>query len=175
MHCLKKQYALLKEEHARIKTVLETLEKTIRRETEGKSMEGTQMFQGLNKEEWKATLSEQNGYLKKEYGFDMLASGEIEPEKLNKQSDEAAKFMMFMADSLRNGRRADDEAIKNAIEHHIAFVNDTSYPTTAQSFAEVTEFFLTDDFHRGVFENHQTGLAYYIFAAAKMYAASKKN
>jgi DNA-binding transcriptional MerR regulator len=173
LSCLQNQQALLRKEFARLETILATLETTIRREMQGDHMETKQMFNGLNKQEWEAALSEQNEYLKKEYGYDMLTSGEIEPEKLNEQSDEVTHFMTFMADSLRKGRKANDDAVKEAIERHITFVNEKVYPTTAQSFVDEAEFFLTDDFHRSVFENHQIGLAYYIFVAAKMYAADK--
>ncbi|GGA40411.1 hypothetical protein GCM10011499_07450 [Pelagibacterium lentulum] len=60
--------------------------------------------------------------------------------------------------------------MKSAVGQHIAYVNDNIYPTTAHSFLEEAEFFLEDDFHRAVYEGIQTGLSYYIFTAATVFA-----
>ncbi len=133
-------------------------------------MSKEKMFTGLNKQEWKETLSEQNEYLKKEYGYDMLSESDIKPDELNEHSEQSTKFMLFMADALKKGVRPDDNGIKEAIKKHISYVNEKIYPTDAKSFFEETEFFLKDDFHRNMYESIQTGLSYYIFAAAKMFS-----
>ena len=135
-------------------------------------MDKSKMFQGLNKEQWKEALSEQNEHLKKEYGYDLLESGDFQQEEMNEQAKEAISFMAFMAEALKNSRRPDDLEVSGEIERHIAFTNAHSIPTNARSFAAQTKFFLSDDFHRNMLEGQQTGLSYYLFAAAEMYAAS---
>lgn len=172
LQCLRNQHALLKERQNRTGAILQTLETTILHEQKGEAMEKSAMFQGFNKEQWGAALSEQNEHLKKEYGYDLLESVEIQPEKMNEQALEAQNFMAFMADALKNARRVDDPEVIEELKRHIAFVNATSFPTDAQSFAAQAKFFLQDDFHRTMLESQQTGLSYYLFAAAEMYAAS---
>ncbi|UNC92058.1 MerR family transcriptional regulator [Candidatus Contubernalis alkaliaceticus] len=174
LHCLQSQYSLLRGQQQRMDAILKTLETTIQYEQKGEQMDKSEMFRGLNKEEWEEVLAEQNEYLKKEYDYDPLESREVEPEKLNEQAVEVTKFLSFMAESLKTGRRADDREVKIAIKNHIEFINDKIYPTDSKSFVEEAEFFLTDDFHRNMYESHQTGLSYYIFTAAKMYAAKEE-
>lgn len=170
MQGLHAQKGLLKARHDRLASILGTLEETILHAEKGHVMDKEKIFAGLNKQGWEAALSEQNDYLKAEYNYDMLAEGEIEPDRLNAQSDQVTRFLTFMADALREGIPAHGEAVTTALEKHIAYVNEAIYPTTAQSFLEEAEFFLGDDFHRNMYETIQTGLSYYIFAAAKMHA-----
>lgn len=170
LHCLCEQKSLLLARRQRLGRILHTIDEAINYAEKGAVMNKENMFNGLNKKEWEDVLAEQNEHLKKEYGYDMLGENEIQPEVLNKLSDQITEFMFFMADSLKNGRRADDKEVTAAVKRHIEYVDNNIHPTTAQSFLEETEFFLTDDFHRNMYENHQTGLCYYIFAAAKMYA-----
>lgn len=173
LRCLCEQKTLLMARQQRLGSILHTLEEAIIHAEKGVTMSKEKIFTGLNKQEWEEALSEQNEYLKKEYGYDMLSENGIKPDELNEHSGQATKFMMFMADSLKNGVRPDDTGIKEAIKKHIAYVNEKIYPTNAKSFLEEAEFFLTDDFHRNMYENIQTGLSYYIFAAAKMFAQNQ--
>lgn len=173
LRCLCEQKTLLMARRQRLGSILHTLEEAIIHAEKGVIMSKENMFTGLNKEEWEETLSSQKEYLKKEYGYDMLSEKEIKPDELNEHSDQASKFMMFMADALKNGVRPDDTGINEAIKQHIAYVNEKIYPTDAKSFLEEAEFFLTDDFHRNMYESIQTGLSYYIFAAAKMFAQNQ--
>ncbi len=174
LQCLRSQYSLLKERQQRMDTILKTLEITMGYEEKGEPMDKSKMFQGLNKEQWKEALSEQNEHLKKEYGYDLLESGDFQQEEMNEQAKEAISFMAFMAEALKNSRRPDDPEVSGEIERHIAFTNAHSIPTNARSFAAQTKFFLSDDFHRNMLEGQQTGLSYYLFAAAEMYAASRQ-
>jgi DNA-binding transcriptional MerR regulator len=172
LQCLCEQRSLLIARQQRVSSMLHTLDEAIICIEKGVTMSKEKMFTGLNKQEWEEALSEQNEHLKREYGYDMLAEGEVQPEKLNNHSEQATKFMFFMADALKNGVRPDDIKVKDAIKEHIDYVNKAIYPTDAKSFLEEAEFFLTDDFHRNMYENIQTGLSYYIFTSAKMYAES---
>lgn len=173
LRCLCEQKTLLMARRQRLGDILHTLEEAIIHTEKGVTMSKEKMFTGLNKKEWEEALSEQSEYLKKEYGYDMLSESEINPDELNKHSDQAAKFMMFMADALKNGIRPYDNSVKDAIRQHIVYVNEKIHPTDAKSFLKETEFFLTDDFHRNMYESIQTGLSYYIFAAAKMFAENQ--
>lgn len=173
LRCLCEQKTLLMARRQRLGSILHTLEEAIIHAEKGVTMNKEKMFTGLNKQEWEETLSGQNEYLKKEYGYDMLSENDIKPDELNEHSQQAAKFMMFMADALKNGVRPDDAGIKEAVGKHISYVNEKIHPTDAKAFLGETEFFLTDDFHRNMYESIQTGLSYYIFAAAKMFAQNQ--
>lgn len=59
---------------------------------------------------------------------------DIKPDELNEHSQQAAKFMMFMADALKNGVQPDDAGIKEAIGKHISYVNEKIHPTDARAF-----------------------------------------
>lgn len=173
LRCLHEQKSLLMARQQRVSSILHTLDEAIICTEKGVFMSKEKMFTGLNKQEWEEALAEQNQYLKKEYGYDMLAEGEVQPEKLNEHSAQATKFMFFMADALKKGVRPNDSKVKDAIKEHIDYVNKAIHPTDAEAFFLETEFFLTDDFHRNMYENIQTGLSYYIFASAKMYAENQ--
>lgn len=169
LHCLCEQKSLLLARQQRLHRILQTIDEAINYAEKGVIMSKENMFNGLNKKEWEDVLKDQNEHLKYEYDYDMLGENEIQPEALNEHSDQVTTFINFMADSLKDGRRADDREVTEVIMRHIEYVNDNICPTTAQSFLEEAEFFLSDDFHRNMYENRQTGLSYYIFAAAKMY------
>jgi DNA-binding transcriptional MerR regulator len=166
--CLSEQHALLKARQQRLEAILDTLEKTLSLTKEGAKMSSEKMFHGLNQEEWKDTLSEQNDYLQKEYGF-KLDTNEIDAEAMNCKAAEATEFMAFMAAALKNGISANHENVMIAIEKHITFLQ-KDYPLDAAGFAAQSRFFLSDDFHRGMLEAQQTGLSYYICIAAENYA-----
>ena len=79
--------------------------------------------------------------------------------------------MTFMADALRTGLRDDDPTVTAAIERHIAAL-DADRPTDAASFADQARFFVTDDFHRQMLEQQQSGLAAYLLHAAESFRAT---
>lgn len=170
LQCLHEQKSLLTLRQKRLHCILNTISEAIVYTEKGNKMKKEKMFTGLNKQEWEATLTKQNDYLKKEYDYDMFDDHEIQPEKLNDHAEQATKFMTFMAESLKNGVAPNDMKIKKALKEHIDYVNQAICPTDAASFLEEFEFFLTDDFHRQMYENIQIGLSYYIFTSAKMYA-----
>ncbi|MUG43515.1 hypothetical protein GNP95_00590 [Paenibacillus woosongensis] len=52
-------------------------------------------------------------------------------------------------------------------------MNRYGHAVSAQDFAAQTRYFLTDSFHLQMLEGQQTGLAYYLSAAAESYVAMK--
>jgi len=50
-------------------------------------------------------------------------------------------------------------------------MNEHGNQITAHDFAAQTRFFLSDDFHLKMLESQQTGLAYYLSAAADSFSA----
>ncbi|MOA70124.1 hypothetical protein D3C78_1987700 [compost metagenome] len=50
-------------------------------------------------------------------------------------------------------------------------MNKHGHNISAKDFAAQTQFFLSDDFHLKMLESQQTGLAYYLSAAAESFAA----
>ena len=171
LESLRRQYAVLQQRQGRMTTILHTLARTIAEESKGEPMNAKTMFEGLSREEWQEALAEQSEYLKEEYGYDLLAESAIQPDRLNEQAQEAAGFMAFMVDALRTARRADAPEVQQEIARHLAFLNAHGTATDAHAFAAQTRFFLTDDFHRRMLEEQQTGLSAYLFAAAELYAA----
>jgi hypothetical protein len=53
-------------------------------------------------------------------------------------------------------------------------MNKHGHKTSAKDFAAQTQFFLNDDFHLKMLEGQQTGLAYYLSAAAESFVATNQ-
>nr|WP_312577963.1 MerR family transcriptional regulator [Sedimentibacter sp.] len=170
IECLTKQHKLLYARRHRIDDLLGTIEESIALSKKGGIMDKTKMFKGLNKEEWTAALAEQNEYLKDKYKYDMLQDKEIQADEMNKQALEAQQFTNLMIEGLRNGSSPDDEGIQNIIEKHIEFLNDNNTKMNAELFSKTARFMVEDDFHRNMLEAQQTGLSYYLYTAASLYA-----
>ena len=134
-------------------------------------MEPEEMFKGFDsEEEWKDALAEQNQHLKERYEVDLLDGAPMDVPNMNEQAKEAADFMAGMANALKTGIRHDDERVQDAIHEHLRFMNEHGHAFTAADFAGQTKFFLHDEFHLRMLEEQQTGLAYYLHAAAEAYA-----
>jgi len=171
---LTRQEELLLGRRKRLDRIVETLRLSISSEEEGENMDPAGMFKGFDDEEkWNEALTEQNRHLKETYGMEPM---EVAPEAvqgLNEQAVEAAAFMSGMASSLREGVKHSDGKVGQLIRDHLAFMNRHGNPVTAADFASQNRFFLGDDFHLKMLESQQTGLAYYLAAAADSYAATE--
>lgn len=169
---LERQEELLLLRKRRLETIIDTLQKSIAQSRKGDTMNEKDMFRGFhNEEEWKEALKEQSEHLKDEYGFDLLESNSVETARMNELASEAASFMGGMAKALQNGARHDDPQVFTLIDNHLAFLENHGLGATAEEFAVQTRFFREDDFHRNMLESQQTGLSYYLGAAAEAYAA----
>lgn len=173
VECLTKQHKLLSARRQRMDRLLSTIEESIVFTKKGEYMDKSEMFKGFNKEEWTEALTEQNEYLKDTYGYDMLQTQEVQPEPLNKQAAEAQQFTNFLVNGLKNGWKANDERLQKALKEHIAFLNEQGTPMDAKLFIAMAKFMVEDDFHRNMLEGQQTGLSYYLYTAAEMYAAKE--
>lgn len=171
IECLIKQHELLIARKQRLEGLLGTIQQSILFTRKGENMDKSEMFKGLNKEEWKAALKEQNEYLKDKYQYDMLKDNEVQVELMNEQAQEAIQFTSYIANALRSGWKADDERLQKALEEHIRFLNKHGMGIDARSFANIAKFNMEDDFHRNMLESQQIGLSYYLNTAAQMYAA----
>ncbi|MGK5508391.1 MerR family transcriptional regulator [Brevibacillus formosus] len=169
LRCLCEQKAMLKARQQRVERILHTLVETIRHERKIENMTTEKMFDGLNEEEWKQTLTHQNEHLQQTYQF-QLDTENLDVTKMNEKAAEATAFMTFMAEALKNNTSVNDVTVVSAIENHLAFLQ-KDHPIDAKAFAEQSRFFLTDEFHRAMLEEQQTGLSYYICIAAENYAA----
>jgi DNA-binding transcriptional MerR regulator len=171
LECLARQKELLNARRQRLDVLLGIIEKSVRSARKGESMDRNEMFKGLNKEEWKEALKEQNEYLKDKYDYDMLKEHEVQADVMNEQAREAIHFTGFVAEALRNGWRPDDERLMKAIGEHISFLNEHGMCLDGKKFAGIASFNMEDDFHRSMLEGQQMGLAYYLDVAARKYAA----
>ncbi|MBH0332626.1 MerR family transcriptional regulator [Brevibacillus brevis] len=169
LRCLSEQQAMLKARQLRLERILNTLEETIHHERKQGNMSTENMFDGLNEEEWKQAFTQQNEHLQKAYNF-QLDTENLDVASLNEKAAEANAFMTFMTDALKNNKSVDDETVVSAIENHLAFLQ-KDQPIDARDFAEQSRFFLSDEFHRSMLEEQQTGLSYYICIAAENYAS----
>ncbi|MEF3303027.1 MerR family transcriptional regulator [Paenibacillus sp. GYB003] len=169
---LSEQRSLLLERKRRLERLTETIEASIAAAAAGEPMERGDMFRGFSEDEWNEALAGQRQYVKDAYGYDMTEEAPVDAESLNGQAREAIRFMDGMAASLRDGLKHDDERVRRLVKAHIAALNENGHPTTAESFAAQARFFVSDDFHRSIFEDRQTGLAYYIAFAAESFAGS---
>jgi DNA-binding transcriptional MerR regulator len=169
---LSSQKELLLARKRRLERVIQTLEESMEHTASGEEMDAASLFIGFSTEqEWLEALAEQNQHLKESYGVDLFANGPIDPQKMNAQAAEAKRFTEGMAASLRTGVRMDAPSVRKMIRDHLDFLNQSGHATTAEDFKAQARFFLDDDFHRSMLESQQTGLAYYLLAAAESYAA----
>ncbi|GIO86650.1 MerR family transcriptional regulator [Paenibacillus faecis] len=165
---LKEQKELLLRKRRKLGAILETLEQSIAAAERGEPMDGREMFRGFDSEAaWAEALEEQNRHLKESYGVDLLDSERIDAPTLNEQAAEAADFMARMAEALRDGIKHNDEEVGQLIRLHLKFLERHGHPARIADFVEQTRFFREDDFHRRMLEGQQTGLAYYLAAAAE--------
>ena len=169
------QEKLLLLRQQRLERIIQTLRQSISRLERGETMESQDMFKGFeSEEEWRNALEEQNQHLKESYGFDMLDSAPIEVQELNEQAAEAAEFMKGMAQALKTGMKHNDHEVHVRIGNHLELLNKQGLTISADDFAAQTRFFLGDDFHLRMLEDQQTGLAYYLAAAAESYAENRE-
>lgn len=170
---LAKQEELLLVRRQRLDSIIETLRKTITCGKEGEHMDAKELFKGLaSEEEWNEALREQSEHLKEAYNYELPDASQINVEELNAMAAEAASFMANMTDALRTGVKMNDGKLRELIDAHLSFLNAHGHATTPADFAAQTRFFLSDDFHLHMLESQQTGLAYFLSAAAEAYAAA---
>jgi len=171
---LLRQEELLQQRKQRLEGVIATLRHSVTSIREGKPMNDREMFKGFETEEaWNEALKEHNQHLEETYGIEPPQVDEGGVPGMNEQAAEAAAFMKEMADSLKAGMRHDHEQLQQAMRAHLAFMNSHGHAVSAADFAAQTRFFLSDDFHRQMLEGQQTGLAYYLCAAAEALAAGE--
>ncbi|MGR3286753.1 MerR family transcriptional regulator [Bacillus sonorensis] len=161
---LNEQKKLFLARQKRMNELIQTLDESIRHAEKGEAMDQSEMFKGFSSgKEWEEALQEQNQYLQKTYN--LLEERPIEAEEMNDKAMEASRFMNGMADALRSGLKHDHEQVQDSIKQHIGFLG-----ITAADFQMQARFFIEDDFHRSVLEHQQTGLSYYMLAAAEAFA-----
>lgn len=169
---LSRQEELLLARRRRLDNIIQTLQASKHSLAGGEPLSLAEMFIGFaSEEEWEGALREQQEHLQAAYGFDMLESAPIDVPQMNEQAQEAAAFMHGMAAALRSGTKHDDEEVQRAIRDHLDYLNGQGHAVSAADFAAQIRFFLQDDFHLRMLEEQQTGLAYYLAAAAASYAA----
>lgn len=171
---LAEQEQLLKERKQRLDTILTTLRTSIDSVEKGEPMEARDMFTGFESEEaWREALKEQDEHLQATYGVDAISAAPIDVPEMNEMAAEAVAFMHGMAEALREGVKHQDARIASHIEQHLAFLNKHGHAITLKDFAAQARFFVEDDFHRQMLEGQQTGLAYYLLAAAESLVATQ--
>jgi DNA-binding transcriptional MerR regulator len=172
---LSQQEELLLNRKQRLETIVHTLRKSIDCIRGGKTMNNKEMFIGFeNEEEWNKALIEQNQYLKKAYDIEPFEVSPMDVQEMNEQAVEAISFMNEMACSLREGIKHNDVKVENLIRDHLEFLNKHGHNSSANDFTAHTRFFLNDDFHHKMLEDQQTGLAYYLCAAAESFATTNQ-
>ncbi|MEK4063953.1 MULTISPECIES: MerR family transcriptional regulator [Paenibacillus] len=169
---LVEQEKLLLLRKQRLESMLETLKKSIMSRKKGEQMEDKELFTGFeSEEEWAEAMKPQHEHLKETYDFELLGTAPVDLQRMNEMAAEAAAFMKAMAEALRSGVKHSDAAITQLIESHLGFLKGQGHLVSAQDFALQNRFFLGDDFHLQMLEGQQTGLAYYLSAAADYFAA----
>jgi len=162
------QRQLLLQRRERLARVLATLESSLRH-TEGESeMNEREMFSGLGPDEWNRALEPQNQHLKENFGFEAKVSNETEAKEMNRAAEEAKNFLNSMSRHLREGRSHADESVLATVDAHVGELNKMK-PTDAQIYFNTVDFLVRDEYHRKVFERHQTGLASFMFSSAYAY------
>lgn len=170
---LAEQEELLEQRRLRLERIMDTLRKTKEGLERGKPLPQEELFIGFESEdEWREALREQSEYLKEQYGVELEAE-RIDVPEMNEQAAEAAAFMKSMSSFLAGGVKHNDPRVHQSIREHLAFMNSHGHRVAAKDFAAQTAFFLQDEFHLRMLEDQQTGLAYYLNAAAAAYAEAE--
>lgn len=170
---LAEQERLLEQRRERLDKIMNTLRKTKASLESGEPLAQAELFIGFEDEEaWREALQEQSDYLREQYGVELEAEP-IDVQGMNEQAAEAAVFMKDMIASLHGGVMHNDPRLQELIRGHLAFMNDHGHQVSAADFAAQTSFFMQDDFHLKMLEGQQTGLAYYLNAAAEAYAKTE--
>jgi Predicted transcriptional regulators len=167
---LEQQEALLINRRSRLDALIHTIKLSIHTRKEGATMDNKQLFAGFdNEKEWNEALQEQNEHLQETYCMEPMQVKEADVPEMNEQAAEAMAFMNAMAASLSAGIRHHDKKVNELISEHLDFLNKHNHTVSAEDFAAQTTFFLQDEFHLSMLEAQQTGLAYYLAAAAEAY------
>ncbi|MFD1677484.1 MerR family transcriptional regulator [Alicyclobacillus fodiniaquatilis] len=170
---LAKQKDLLLARKQRLEQLIQTMDESIDSTAKGERMDKKKMFKGFQHEdEWRDALAEQNQYLQKTYGHDLLANKTIDVDQMNEQAAEAVRFMGGMKNALQTGLKYDHHDVQLLIRAHIDCLTQSGHIKNARDFATQARFFLQDDFHRDMLESQQTGLAYYLCIAAESFATA---
>ncbi|MCK8487580.1 MerR family transcriptional regulator [Paenibacillus sp. MBLB2552] len=170
---LAEQREMLRSRQRRLDSILQTLEKSLDGAAAGEELRGKELFVGFTDEaEWREALQEQEEYLSQTYGVEIPGPQPIDVPELNEQAKEAMEFTSKLVEALRSGISHQDEGIQQIIKDHLAFMTKHGHPATPADFAAQARFFLSDEFHRAMLEGQQTGLAYFLLAAAEAYAAN---
>lgn len=166
------QKHLLEQKIDRFNGLIKTINASIKSARKGVDLDMETLFKGFEtEEEWQEALKDQNEYLKKEYDFD-LSNQKIDVESMNDSAIEAQSFNKDMIQFLQEGAAADDPKVLDRIKEHLSFLEKKGQPITPQSFLKQTEFFITDQFHRNMLEQQQTGYTYFLNKAAVYYLAN---
>ncbi|GIP38154.1 MerR family transcriptional regulator [Paenibacillus sp. J31TS4] len=174
---LAEQEGLLLARQQRLEAILSTLRASLASVNAGISQEPQELFRGFaTEEEWREALREQSEHLQEMYGFDLLESEPaIDVPAMNEQAAEAAAFLADMARSLREGISHDDVEVRERLRRHLQALAGYGQAFSPAELAGQTRFFLQDSFHRQMLEDQQTGLAYYLAAAAAAFAESEES
>jgi DNA-binding transcriptional MerR regulator len=167
---LREQRELMRKRQSHLTRLLDTLDRTLAAAEGGPAMSHENLFEGFKDEtEWNAALAEHNQHLQTAYNTELPPV--TNAAAMNDLARQAQTFQLYMAKALRDGRPAGDEEVKANIRDHLTFLQDHGHATSPAGFVTQTQFFIEDDFHRAMLENIQTGLSYYLCAAARAYMA----
>ncbi len=167
---LRSQRALLFKRQRDMGQLIATMDRTIAGIEGGHTMSEQDLFEGFQTtKDWNAALADHNAHLKAEY--DTEAPAVEDADKANTSARRAKTFMDAMAMALREQRPPNHPDVRRLVEAHITWLKDQGHLEDSRDFVVQTQFFIDDDFHRGVMENHQTGLSYFLNAAARAYNA----
>ncbi|WP_369340710.1 MerR family transcriptional regulator [Bacillus subtilis] len=164
---LEKQKKLFEKKIEKYQRLIQTVNTSLEYTRKDENMDHKVMFKGFESaEEWKQSLAEQNGYLKERYDFE-LDTHTINVDEMNKMAIEAKHFLDRMADFLRNGITYHDPSVQEHVMNHLKFLNQNGHPTSKEDYVKQTRFFMQDDFHRGMLEEQQASLSYYLVVVAE--------
>ncbi len=163
---LRNQRRRLLERQAQATRLIATLDRTIASIEGDSEMSEQDLFEGFKSAaEWNEALSTHNAHLKTAHDAEVPAVTDV--TAMNDAGRRAASFMNAMAAALRDGKAPGHSDVRDLVEEHIAWMIEKGHLKDAAGFVPHSQFFIDDDFHRRMMENHQIGLSYFINAAAR--------
>lgn len=166
---LRSQRVLLVKRQQDMSRLIATIDQTIAGIEGGYPMPEHQLFEGFaTTKDWNSALADHNTHLKAEYGADIPPVKDA--NEANASARRAKAFMDAMSAALRDKKAPGHADVRGLVDQHLAWLVEQGHVKDAQGFIAQTQYFIDDDFHRDVMENHQTGLSYFLNAAARAFA-----
>jgi len=168
LQSLKDQRGLLEAERGRLATLIDTIDKTIRRiRKEEDMLTDDQLYEGFSKEE----IEEYKREARQRYGEERVEGTERRVRQLSAAQwkavqEEGGNIAQELSE--RMGEPVDSPAVQALIDRHHAWI-ENFYPAPAEVYAGLGSLYTQDERFRAFYDKYQEGLAEFLKAGIDYY------